>query len=259
LEKEAHIDMLKAVPADNMDLLTIFQEFEAYYEIKFGKAPKLIRSIQKDAKEPKKKIEKSYKPNVFTKTDKNKNENEPVKNDNLAKHEKENKAKKTDTFEGFSAEIVGSSGLRKTDHSIELNLVPNIRGITLNKPVNEEEMLGSNEGPTKSLPSEYDSMEWRELAYSIQREIISEDPRVNWDDIVGLDQAKEIIKEATVYPLKFPELFEGWMSPWKAILLYGVDYIMRFNLSHLVQERRYLPKQWPQNAKRRFLISVHHR
>ena len=31
--------------ADNMDLLGIMQEFESYYQIKFGKMPKFVRKM----------------------------------------------------------------------------------------------------------------------------------------------------------------------------------------------------------------------
>lgn len=42
-----------------------------------------------------------------------------------------------------------------------------------------------------------------------------------WEDIVGLENAKLLLKETCVYPSKYPELFKGLASPWKGILLYG--------------------------------------
>jgi vacuolar protein-sorting-associated protein 4 len=47
-------------------------------------------------------------------------------------------------------------------------------------------------------------------------------PSVKWTDIVGLDEAKEALKEAVLLPIKFPHFFEGIRKPWKGILLYGV-------------------------------------
>ncbi|KAK3701925.1 hypothetical protein RRG08_049810 [Elysia crispata] len=63
--------------------------------------------------------------------------------------------------------------------------------------------------------------EWRELAQVISRDIYSENPNVRWEDIIGLDDSKRLVKEAVVYPIKYPQLFQGILSPWKGLLLYG--------------------------------------
>lgn len=36
-----------------------------------------------------------------------------------------------------------------------------------------------------------------------------EKPQVNWEDVAGLDTAKEALKEAVILPVKFPHLFTG--------------------------------------------------
>uniref|UniRef100_A0A0G4F6B3 AAA+ ATPase domain-containing protein n=1 Tax=Chromera velia CCMP2878 TaxID=1169474 RepID=A0A0G4F6B3_9ALVE len=63
--------------------------------------------------------------------------------------------------------------------------------------------------------------DYRDLVPAISREIVMENPGVKWDDIVGLDRAKELLKEAVVMPHKYPKLFTGLLAPWRGVLLFG--------------------------------------
>jgi len=51
--------------------------------------------------------------------------------------------------------------------------------------------------------------------------LITEKPNVKWEDVAGLEKAKEALREAVVIPIQFPQLFKGKRKPWKGILLYG--------------------------------------
>ncbi len=49
--------------------------------------------------------------------------------------------------------------------------------------------------------------------------VMTEKPKVNWDEVIGLDTAKKAVKEAIVYPVQRPDLFPlGWP---RGILLFG--------------------------------------
>ena len=37
---------------------------------------------------------------------------------------------------------------------------------------------------------------------------------VHWDDVVELDDAKRLLKEAVVMPIKYPQIFTGLLAPW---------------------------------------------
>lgn len=73
----------------------------------------------------------------------------------------------------------------------------------------------------KPLPDYSWNPELKDLAMTIQREIINENPNVRFHDIVGLDEAKRLLKEAVLMPLKYPHFFTGILEPWKGILLFG--------------------------------------
>ena len=47
-----------------------------------------------------------------------------------------------------------------------------------------------------------------------------EKPNVKWDDVAGLEKAKESLKERVILPMRFPQLFTGTRQPFKGILLY---------------------------------------
>lgn len=57
---------------------------------------------------------------------------------------------------------------------------------------------------------------------SAMREVLVETPDVRWDDIGGIENSKQELKEAIEWPLKFPSSFSRiGIRPAKGILLYG--------------------------------------
>ena len=63
--------------------------------------------------------------------------------------------------------------------------------------------------------------EVKKLRAGLASAIIADKPNVKWDDVAGLEAAKESLKEAVILPIKFPHLFTGKRTPWRGILLYG--------------------------------------
>ena len=54
------------------------------------------------------------------------------------------------------------------------------------------------------------------------REVLVEAPRTGWDDIGGLDEARDKLREGVELPLKHPEAFRRLgIRPAKGFLLYG--------------------------------------
>ncbi|WZZ49488.1 hypothetical protein YC2023_049595 [Brassica napus] len=79
--------------------------------------------------------------------------------------------------------------------------------------------------PKKSMFPPFESAETRALAESLSRQVIVDiirgNPNVKWESIKGLENAKRLLKEAVVMPIKYPSYFNGLLSPWKGILLFG--------------------------------------
>nr|CAG4718876.1 unnamed protein product [Naegleria fowleri] len=42
-----------------------------------------------------------------------------------------------------------------------------------------------------------------------------------WEKVVGLEHVLQCLREATILPQRFPQLFSGERRPWRAVLLYG--------------------------------------
>ncbi|MHA1299851.1 MAG: CDC48 family AAA ATPase [Candidatus Helarchaeota archaeon] len=62
----------------------------------------------------------------------------------------------------------------------------------------------------------------KEIQPSAIREVLIETPNVTWEDIGGLEEVKQELKEAIELPLKSPESFNNMgIVPPKGILLYG--------------------------------------
>lgn len=61
----------------------------------------------------------------------------------------------------------------------------------------------------------------KKLRNALAGAILQDKPNIRWEDVAGLEGAKEALKEAVILPIKFPHLFTGKRQAWKGILLYG--------------------------------------
>lgn len=62
----------------------------------------------------------------------------------------------------------------------------------------------------------------KEVEPSAMREVLVEVPNIKWEEIGGLENVKDELRQAVEWPLKYPELFEqANANPPKGILLYG--------------------------------------
>lgn len=62
----------------------------------------------------------------------------------------------------------------------------------------------------------------KEIQPSALREVLVQVPDIKWDDIGGLENAKQELREAVEWPLKYPDSFEKFgVNPPKGVMIYG--------------------------------------
>lgn len=204
LQIESGLNLKNITVADNIDLMTILQEFQSYFEIKFGKQPKLTRKTKPED------LSKKNVPSPLI----NYNIESPFKGEldkntrfvipSIKKELKEVKENKVETIEAVGF---------KTGSIYDQKYPPAAEPIQVPSDTNEQKLL-------RPMPI-YENADLRELASIITRDIFVKNPDVKWSSIAGLEKSKKLIKEAIVFPLKYPSLFTGLLKPWKGILLYG--------------------------------------
>merc|ERR1719410_2747972 len=87
-----------------------------------------------------------------------------------------------------------------------------------NEPKKDKDKDKSDKG---SDSDDDDDPEKKKMQAKLNDAIVVEKPNIKWDDVAGLEGAKEALKEAVILPIKFPHLFTGKRKPWRGILLFG--------------------------------------
>ena len=250
LEKETNLDISKYDVCDNICLETILMDFEAYYHVKFNKYPNIIKKSKGFAdcvvrKERKSCPLKKYRtPSGNSNTDKNcalprinsmgaKSNTANLNENILGKTPPQSIDNQEKIHQETIMPVVGQSfksnnnNNNNNKNTNNFNNRQNENGYVANyhQLINEATKDTSNWEEDKFLKPlggyEGYTSEWKELAQVISKDIYSRNPDVKWTDIIGLENAKSVVKESVVYPIKFPQFFTGLLSPWKGLLLYG--------------------------------------
>nr|CAD7441022.1 unnamed protein product [Timema bartmani] len=245
LNEEGYFDTAKAFSVearnhsqyqvcDNICLETVLQEYETYFQVRFQKFPKIYKrvidlSVVPDQQHPPSKTKVSIK-------NRSSNEetvkNDPTRNVPHTLPDGIKPAAKSSSYPALkqrSAVISSNDGLLPFGMTIIPLSEPRIHPST-----SETDNNSIREGVTQcefttSLPGEL-----MEFVNYISRETITESLNTRWEDVIGQDEAKRVLKEAVVYPVKYPELFSDKITPWKSILLYGPPGTGKTTLARVV-------------------------
>ncbi|KAJ7427684.1 Katanin p60 ATPase-containing subunit A-like 2 [Willisornis vidua] len=219
LEQETKLSLRGFEVCDNVDLETILMEYESYYFVKFQKYPKITKKVV-DTEENRGSFPKCRGSYLQSFCNVVKNSDNAVTLDQSdfglsisAISKPGGDSTHPRKASGNLGQVIDFHGMIQDAVSMSAN------GIPLNS-------LNCDPDPSERLLKPLSAFfgmtgEMRELAMVVSRDIYLHKPNVKWDDIIGLDAAKRLVKEAVVYPIKYPELFTGILSPWKGLLLYG--------------------------------------
>ncbi|XP_023246719.1 katanin p60 ATPase-containing subunit A-like 2 [Copidosoma floridanum] len=181
---------------DNVDLDTILLEYFEYYFTKYSKYPKICKK------------------------------GEPSFASVASKKDRSRTARKSPQKLDEVAEVVDPTSASKKSSNEKFDPTFNIT-VTQLFPPEYSAIEGTQDkrgGPKslKPLGNLYPpGSEWREIADVIVKEIVLDNLNVHWNDVKGLDSCKNLLKEAAVYPIKYPCMFNERLTPWKGVLLYG--------------------------------------
>lgn len=177
---------------DNVDLETIYLEFSSYFQIKFGKKPRFVKKLD---------------PNVLK----------------IASISSSASIDSRQTLAKRRANLKTSPHVPSVFPEISLNEVLSshcLRVSSLSKPTHDE--ISGKMSPIYSKPMSNEEffnshpLDWKEMTEIIFKDVIRKDLCVKWEDIAGQDDAKMIIQESAIFPMKYPQLFSR-VQPWKGL------------------------------------------
>ncbi|XP_011200361.2 katanin p60 ATPase-containing subunit A-like 2 [Bactrocera dorsalis] len=212
LKNEARLPAEEYELCDNIDLDSIYLEYASYYHLKFGKYPKIVRKLKPTVKLEVNAKTKSKTKNTLTHTTSATQAELPPAEPLTNPGDLELTVKKVESLSsiGSASTIVASSSTGNIGG--EEN-----RGSALIRLQEIEHPAGAVAAADGLL----NQQDWQNLAELVKTTIMRDELKLTWTDMCGNASAVEIVKEAVLTPLKYPQLFANGLRPWKSVLLHG--------------------------------------
>jgi katanin p60 ATPase-containing subunit A1 len=203
IAQETNVTLDQLDVADNIDLQQIIQDYEEFHELKFGRRVKLVRKAAGDALAGPRGAgvnlpRMNSEPNSGAKG--RSSSRKPSRPPRPPESSPPEETEASNANSGGGLGVQGTSAAKQPEKAPETPEFKDPMPIPLDA---------------------FQDQEMRELALAISRDILTRNPRVGWNDIVGLDGAKNLLQESVLLPLQYPEIFTGIRESWKGILLFG--------------------------------------
>jgi katanin p60 ATPase-containing subunit A1 len=241
LQAESGVSLAKFAAADNMDVMSIFGQYEEFTEYKFGRRPKFFRALDDAEQRSAADISGGVGEQMMTRP--RNAGSAPVSGAKAAAQSVRASGTPPDGRGGRAqSKEAGPRGnlppLGGSPSQAFIAVPPPLPAVgaggdapagltgTKIKAKAPDDAAGGAAADhfqgraLRPLP-QFATAELRDLANTVHRDILEENPAVSFDDIAELHAAKQLLKEAVMMPMKYPQLFAGICRPWKGILLFG--------------------------------------
>ncbi|XP_017000122.2 katanin p60 ATPase-containing subunit A-like 2 [Drosophila takahashii] len=187
---------------DNIDLDGMYLEYASFFNMKFGKYPKILKKMA-----PKIKVEMAA----------GKNQEKSVA------PPKEILPPKKQTAEASLANWhlgVGAATAALNEQPLQIKKMETTAAAD-SMSGQENRACEIEHGHLGGDDALFSSLDWQSLAELVKTSILQENIKLRWSDVCGNQRAIELIKEAVLTPIEFPQLFAHGLKPWRSLLLHG--------------------------------------
>ena len=216
---------------DNIDLDGMYLEYASYYQLKFGKYPRILKkqcgqpqvNIVAGQKCARKKSKQQKTPTTDAKANNRDGRGDEQQDDVDELQVTVTKMETQTKTEQLQPQSEPQQQQQRNDH---IKFILDVDTLEVSPPRHKEQLsrlqdiqhAGGNMISNDLLLS---TQEWQSLADLIKSCITREDLQLKWSDISGNLKAVEIIKEAVLVPMQYPQLFANGLKPWRSVLLHG--------------------------------------
>lgn len=191
LKTESTLKLEQYVLCDNVDLELILQEYETFQFVKFRKQPHITRKVEDSGSQNLSKSTRGHSTHGHaTQTSSNGGGSFCSTFRIRSLHRTSSDEKHKSDSQLSKGKFVSESTFRPENITIDRRL-----GIQICTPGAPQLKLPQAMGATLGS-------EWFNLVDIISKDVYVDSPNVHWNDIVGLESAKRLIKEALIYPMK---------------------------------------------------------